>query len=120
METGEVDEDGHRGATFADGLFEALELTPDVRQVAQDLGQAHHRHLLGTDDAFQTSGFHARSAHSKDGRGLAGVLQLLAQSSDQQRAVVLAAGLACRDKDAGSHVLPITPPVAAHDPIIAA
>jgi hypothetical protein len=46
--------------------------------------------------------------------------QLALESGDQQRSIVLAAGLACRDEDAGGHFFLIAPVIQALVTIITA
>ncbi len=102
----EVDEHGHRGRLLPDGLLQLAELAPDARQVVDDLGQPHHRHLLGADDALEAGSGHARPAHAEEAGGLAGGGKPLLECLDHQRPIVLAAGLAGRDEDGGGHGLP--------------
>ena len=75
--------------------------------MGQDLGQSHHRHLFGSDHRIEAGGNHALAAHAEELGALALVLtiarKLPLKRIDQQRAVVLAAGLARRDEDPGWH-----------------
>jgi asparagine synthetase B (glutamine-hydrolysing) len=50
----------------ADGLLELAELAVDARQVADDLGQPHHRHIFGADHALQAGRGHALAAHAEE------------------------------------------------------
>jgi len=104
MNLGKIDEDGHAGPACADGLLEAAELAVDARQVANDLGEPHDGHLLGADDALEARRGHALAAHAEETCRLGGDGKARFECRDYQRAVVLAAGLACRDEDALAHV----------------
>ena len=99
----EVDEHGHTGRPGPNRLLQPLKLAPDARQVAHDLGQPHDGHLLGAHHALQARGRHARPAHAEEAGRLSGCGKLFLQRGDQQRSVVLAAGLSCRDEDRGGH-----------------
>ncbi len=59
--------------------------------MADDLGDAHHRHVFRADDAFESSGLHARTAHSDEAGFAAGVREAPLQGRNQQRSVMLAA-----------------------------
>ena len=111
MNLGKVDEYGDAGPARADGLLEFAKLAPDARQVADDFGEAHDGHLLGADDALKARSGHALATHAEVAGRLVGGGKLLLERGDYQRAVVLAAGFACRDEDRGWHCFLVTPPV---------
>ena len=100
---GEVDKDGHVGTTRADSALEPAELAVDAGQMEQDFGQAHDRDIFRADDALEAGGGHALAAHAVEGGGLAAGGELLSEFADQQGAVVLAAGFACRDENGRVH-----------------
>src|SRR5271157_5054302 len=104
VDLGEVDENGDAGPARANGFLELAKLAPDARQMADDLCEAHNGHLFRTDDALKASGGHALAAHAKKLRRLAGGGKALFEGVDYQRAVMFAAGLACRNEDALGHI----------------
>src|ERR1039457_93785 len=97
----EVDEDRDVWLLRADSCLKAAKLAIDAGQVADDLGDAHNRHIFRANDAFEPDVDHARSAHADEPGRLSGGSQLPLELLDEKRAVVLAAGLAGRDKDGG-------------------
>jgi len=103
VDFGKVDEHGDTGTARADRLFELAKLAVDARQMADDLGEAHDGHLFGADDAIEARCGHALAAHAEELRRLASGGKLLFERGNYERAVVLAAGLACRDENAGRH-----------------
>ena len=105
VDFGEVDEHGDAGWPLPDGLLEFFELAVDAGQMEDDLGEAHDGHVFGADDALQAGGSHARAAHAEEGGCPAGGGELPLKRVDQQGAILLAAGLACRDEDGGGHCL---------------
>ena len=100
---GKVDEHGHAGPPILNRLLELAELAVDARQVAKDLGKAHHRHIFRAHHALQAGRGHPFPAHAEELGRLPGCGKLLFKRLNQQRAVVLAAGFACRDEDGGGH-----------------
>jgi hypothetical protein len=69
--------------------------------MADDLCDAHDRHIFRADYALEAGIDHARSTHSHESRGLANRAQLPFEFLDEQCTVVLAAGFAGRDEDRG-------------------
>ena len=69
-------------------------------QMADDLCDAHDRHIFRADYALEAGIDHARSAHSHESRGLANRVQLPFEFLDEQCTVVLTAGFTSRDEDA--------------------
>src|ERR1035441_651472 len=67
VDVGEVDEDGEVGAITLDGCDQRAVLRVDVCGMAQDLGEAHVRDVLGSNDALLPSGFHSSSAEAGEG-----------------------------------------------------
>ena len=118
VDFGKVDEHGCIRPARANGFFQLAELAVDAGQVEDNLGQAHHGHIFRADYALQAGGGHALAAHAEEPGCPAGCGELFFQRLNQQRAVVLAAGLACRDEDVGGHGW-IAPPFQALETIIA-
>src|ERR1039457_6052879 len=52
----EGDEHGHTGPPGWHGLIELANIAVDARQMADDFGQAHRRHIFAADDALSTDG----------------------------------------------------------------
>ena len=52
-----------------DGRFELTVFAVDPGDVANDLGDAHHRDIFGAHNAAQAGGFHAGAAQAKEGCG---------------------------------------------------
>ena len=99
MNVGKVDQHGHAGAPVVEGLLELAELAVDARQVAHHFGDAHDRHVFGTDHALQAGRGHLRPAHAEEVRRPAVFRQAPFQRLNQQRPIALAACLAGRDED---------------------
>ena len=66
VDLGKVDEHGHAGPPVADGLYQLAILAPDARQMQDNLGQAHDRHVFATDYALQAGGRHALASHAEE------------------------------------------------------
>ena len=71
MDVGKVDEDGDIGLAGSDGLLEFAELAVDAGQMAHDLRNSHHRHILRADDELEAGIGHAWAAHAEEAGGLA-------------------------------------------------
>src|SRR6185437_2973418 len=63
----EVDKDGDRGETAADGADEAAVAGIDVGDVAEDLGDAHDGDVLGADDLLLMLASHLGTAEAREG-----------------------------------------------------
>ena len=87
MDVGEVNENSYAGPALADGLLESTEFAVDARQMADNLGNAHNRHVFRTDDAFQTGIRHALAAHAEEACRFSGLCQPLSERLHQQGAV---------------------------------
>jgi hypothetical protein len=100
VDVGKVDEDGDGGALAVDtpeGRDQFAVLGVDVGGVAEDLGDAHVGDVLGTDVAAQAGALHLLPAEAEE----AGARQLGLQGVDELGAVMIAAGLAGGEEDAG-------------------
>ena len=71
VNVGEIDEHSDVGPLRADGGLQPAKFAIDAWQMADDLGDAHDRHIFRADDALEAGIDHARSAHSHESRGLA-------------------------------------------------
>ena len=96
VDVGEVDQDGDIGAVAADGAHEAAIAGVDLRDMAQDLGDAHDGDVFGADDALLARSLHRAAAEAGEG----GCGQMLAKVLDELGAVGLAGGLAGGEEDA--------------------
>ena len=67
----EIDEHSDVGPLRADGGLQAAKFAIDPRQVADDLGDSHDRHIFRADYALEAGIDHARAAHSNEPDGLA-------------------------------------------------
>jgi uncharacterized protein YdeI (YjbR/CyaY-like superfamily) len=91
----EVDEDGRGGASLFDGRYEAAVGAVDAGGVAKYFGDAHVGYVFGADDALLSGGFHLATAEAEEGGAGVAAREL----RDDLCAVVIAGGLAGREKD---------------------
>ncbi len=90
-----VNEDGRIWSLFSDAGFEPAVLTIDVRDVPDDLGNAHDGYIFSSDDAPEAQRFHALPPEAEE----AGVWNEPSDSRDKLRGVVLSTGLAGGEED---------------------
>jgi hypothetical protein len=90
VDVGEVDEDGDVGAAAAEGADEAAVARVDMRDVAEDLGDAHDSDVLGADDLLLAGTLHLRAAEAGEGGGG----EAGAQGGDELGTVGVAGGFA--------------------------
>ena len=95
VDVGEVDEDSGLRAALLDRCDEASVGVVNAWRVVEDFGDAHVSYVFGADDALLAGCFHLAAAEAEE--GCAGVAA--EELSDDLRAVVVAGGLACGEKD---------------------
>ena len=95
IEIRRIDADEHVRLPVQQLLAQRLAQAQQARQMAQDLGQAHHRQFAGVKPRIQSGRTHARTADA----GEAGLGMALAQLCDQSGAERIAGGLAGHQRD---------------------
>jgi hypothetical protein len=96
VDVGEVDEDGDVGARAAEGADEAAVAGVDVRDVAEDLGDAHDGDVFGADGLGLALLGHVRAAEAGEG----GLRKTAAEGGDELGAVGVAGGFAGGEEEA--------------------